>query len=121
MPTMTMTITIERTPRTLWLNGNVINVEELSICLPFARKPENLREMSASGRERVFVAETIEMTTAEFDAFAATFYASRDWLKGKGGSVEGGHVCIEVHAPDRPYLYVDPSGGGYARHVACLG
>ena len=117
----TMTITIERKPRTLWLEGNVINVEELSVRLPFARKPENLREMCASGRERVFVAETIEMTTAEFDAFAATFYASRDWLKGKGGYVENGRVCVEVHAPERPYLYVGPSGGEYARYVACLG
>jgi hypothetical protein len=117
----TMTITIERKPRTLWLCDKAINVEELSIRLPFARKPESLREMCASGHERVYVAETVEMTTAEYDAFAATFYEPRSWLKGKGGCVDNGHVCIEVHAPDRPYLYVDPSGGEYARYVARLG
>ena len=48
--------------------------------------------MYAGARERVFVAETVEMTTAEFDAFAATFYESRDRLKGKGGCVENGHL-----------------------------
>lgn len=77
--------------------------------------------MCASGHECVYVAETVEMTTADYDAFAATFYEPRAWLKGKGGYVENGHVCIEVRAPDRPYLYVDPSGGEYARYVARLG
>jgi len=32
-----------------------------------------------------------------------------------------GRLCVEVHAPGRPYLYVDPSGGDYARYVARLG
>jgi hypothetical protein len=120
-PMLTMIITIERKPKTLRLQGKSINVEELSIRLPFARKPESLREMCASGQERVYVAETVEMTAAEYDAFAASFYESRAWLKGKGGCVDNGHVCIEVHAPGRPYLYVDPSGGEYARYVARLG
>jgi hypothetical protein len=37
-----MTITIERTPRTLKFAGVEINVEELSVELPFARKPCSL-------------------------------------------------------------------------------
>jgi hypothetical protein len=28
---------------------------------------------------------------------------------------------VEVHAPGRPYLYLDPSGGDYPRYVARLG
>ena len=38
----TMAITIERTPRTLTFDGKPIEVEELSVELPFARKPCSL-------------------------------------------------------------------------------
>ena len=42
-----MTITIERTPRTFTVDGNDIQVEELGIRLPFARKPVDLKDMCA--------------------------------------------------------------------------
>ena len=116
-----MTITIERTPRTFTVDGNDIQVEELGISLPFARKPVDLRDMSASGDYIVYVTETQTMTPEEFDGFAANLLTSRDWLTGKGGYVGNGRLCVEVHAPGRPYLYVDPSGGNYARYVARLG
>ena len=116
-----MTITIERTPRTFTVDGNDIQVEELGISLPFARKPVDLRDMSASGDYIVYVTETQTMTPDEFDGFAANLLTSRDWLSGKGGYVGNGRLCVEVHAPGRPYLYVDPSGGDYARYVARLG
>ena len=116
-----MTITIERTPRTFTVDGNDIQVEELGIRLPFARKPVDLRDMSASGDYIVYVTETQTMTPEEFDGFAANLLTSRDWLSGKGGYVGNGRLCVEVHAPERPYLYVDPSGGDYARYVARLG
>jgi hypothetical protein len=116
-----MTITIERTPRTFTVDGNDIQVEELGIRLPFARKPVDLRDMSASGDYIVYVTETRTMTPEEFDGFAANLLASRDWLAGKGGYLGQGRLCVEIHAPGRPYLYVDPSGGDYARYVARLG
>jgi len=105
----------------LQFDGNVLDVEELGIRLPFARKPENLQDMSASGDYIVYVTETRTMTPEEFDGFAANLLVSRDWLAGKGGYVGQGRLCIEVHAPGRPYLYVDPSGGDYARYAARLG
>lgn len=117
----TMTITIERTPKTLRFQGQPIDVEMLGIRLPFARKPESLDEMCASGNARIYVTETVEMTPAEFDTFARHLYLPRDWLRGKGGNIADGVLCVEVHAPGRPYLYVDPSGGDYARYVARLG
>ena len=117
----TMTLTIERTSRTLRLADCIIDVEELGIRLPFARKPSDLNDMCASGNAIVYIMETVEMTPEEFDAFAANLFVSHPWLKGKGGSVGDGHLCVEVHAPGRPYLYVDPSGGEYARYVARLG
>lgn len=117
----TMILIIERTPRLLRFKKEIIGVEQLSIRLPFARKPCSLYDMSASGNEIVYVTETVEMTPEEFDAFASDLTLPHSWLKGKGGSVGEGHLCIEIHAPGRPYLYVDPSGGDCARYTARLG
>ena len=117
----TMTITIERTPRTLQWGAQTIAVEELSVRLPFARKPVDLSEVGGTGLNKVFVTETRELTSSEFDAFAATLLKSRDWLSGKGGGTRDGYFCIEVTAPGRPYLYINPEGGDYGRYVARLG
>lgn len=116
-----MTITIERTPRTLQVGDNAIQVEELSVRLPFARKPADLGEVGGQGQTRIYVTETKELTTAEFDAFARSLLVSCDWLRGKGGGTGDGYLCVEVTAPGRPYLYVNPEGGDYARYVARLG
>ncbi len=120
-PTRTqMTITIERTPRTFKVDGTDIQVEELGIRLPFARKPLDLRDMSVSGDYIVYVTETRTMTPEEFDGFAANLLTSRDWLAGKGGYLGQGRLCVEIHAPGRPYLYVDPSGSDFCRYVAAI-
>ena len=119
--TMTMTITIERTPRTMTRDGTAIQVEELSVRLPFARKPADLDEVGGFGSTRIFVTETREMTPGDFDIFASNLMKSRDWLRGKGGGTGDGYFCVEVCAPGRPYLYVNPEGGDYARYVARLG
>ena len=116
----TMTITIERTPRTLQWGAQTIAVEELSVRLPFARKPVDLSEVGGTGLNKVFVTETRELTPSEFDDFAATLLKSRDWLSGKGGGTRDGYFCIEVTAPGRPYLYINPEGSDYGRYVAAL-
>ncbi len=116
-----MTLTIERTPCTVRFNGKRLHVEELGVRLPFASKPDCMHEMCATGSHRIYITETVEMTPAEFDAFASDLSAPHDWLWGKGGTVADGCLCVEAHAPGRPYLYVDPSGYGYARYVARLG
>ncbi|MDP2431804.1 MAG: hypothetical protein Q8O33_07215 [Pseudomonadota bacterium] len=117
----TMTITIERTPRTLQFGGGAIEVEELGVRLPFARKPVDLSEVGGDEQTKVYVSETRELTPAEFDAFARNLLVSRDWLRGKGGGTQGGFLCVEVTAPGRPYLYINPEGSDYARYVARLG
>ena len=119
--TSTMTITIDRIPLTITREGIAIQVEELSVRLPFARKPAELSEVGGYGNTRILVTETREMTTSDFDAFASNLMKSRDWLRGKGGGTGDGYFCVEVHAPGRPYLYVNPEGGDYARYVARLG
>ena len=119
--TSTMTITIERTPLTITREGLAIQVEELSVRLPFARKPADLSEVGGFGNTRILVTETREMTQSDFDSFASNLMKSRDWLRGKGGGTGDGYFCVEVHAPGRPYLYVNPEGGDCARYVARLG
>ena len=116
-----MTITIERTLRTFTVDGNDIQVEELGIRLPFARKPVDLKNMCAAGDYLVYITETRTMTPEEFDGFAANLLTSRDWLAGKGGYLGQGRLCVEIHAPGRPYLYVDPSGSDFCRYIARLG
>ena len=121
MNASTMIITIERTPLTITREGIAVQVEELSVRLPFARKPADLSEVGGFGSTRILVTETREMTPGDFDAFASNLMKSRDWLRGKGGGTGDGYFCVEVHAPGRPYLYVNPEGGDYARYVARLG
>ena len=116
-----MSITIERTATAILFNGQKIQVEQLGIRLPFARKPADLDDMSTSGSDIVYITETRTMTPEEFDAFASNMLASREWLAGKGGHAGLGRLCVEIHAPGRPYLYVDPSGSNYGRYVARLG
>jgi hypothetical protein len=113
----TMTITIERKLLTLTIEGAPLVVQELSLRLPFARKPADITDMAVTGDYVVYVTETPE----EFDGFSLNFFTSRDWLAGKGGYAGQGRLCVEVHAPGRPYLYVDPSGSNYCRYVARLG
>ena len=117
----TMTITIERTPRTVQLGTAILQTEELSVSLPFARKPCDLSELGGGTPSKVLVTETREMTTTEFDEFAANLLRSRPWLNGRGGTTRDGTLCVEVSAPGRPYLYINPEGGDYARYVARLG
>lgn len=87
----------------------------------YARKPSCIGDV----RESPFrldpldttVVETKAMSAEEYDAFAQDFYASRDWLDGKGGSINGVMRAIEVTAPEREPLYINPEGHSYARYV----
>lgn len=117
----TMTITIERTPRTIPFGNTTLQVEQLSVRLPFARKPFDLSELGGGSPEKVLVTETRMMNTTEFDEFAANLMRSRDWLDGKGGTTRDGALCVEVCAPGRPYLYINPEGSNYARYCARIG
>lgn len=117
----TMTISIERKPVTLEVDGQEIKVEELGVRLAFARKPVDLKDMCASGEYVVYVTETRTLTQEEFDGLGASLRRSRDWLAGKGGYVGQSRLCVEVHAPGRPYLYIDLSGSDFGRYVARLG
>ncbi|AST28957.1 hypothetical protein [Ralstonia pseudosolanacearum] len=113
-----MSNTIKRHPCTVVIGDNIIQAEKLRKSLPFARKPADLSQVRGQEYVEVYVTETKELTTSEFDDFASSLLVSRDWLRGKGGGRLGSYFCIEVTAPGRPTLYVNPEGSDYARYVA---
>lgn len=114
-------ITIERQPLIIDFDGQQIAVEELSIRLPFGRKPTNINDICGNDESTIYVTESLEMSIEDFDDLANHLYKSRDWLKGKGGYYGEGRLCVEVHAPSRPYLFIDPSGADHARYAAKIG
>lgn len=114
----TFVITVERKLTEIQWDGNTMLVEQFSLRLPFARKPPSLTDMATSDACTIYVTDTVSLTPEAFDAFAANLLASYEWLRGKGGYYRDGRLCVEVCAPGRPRLYVDPSGGDYARYVA---
>ena len=88
----------------------------------FTRKPSSLDEVlnnsdPSAPPEPITVEFRKELTTAEYDAFASTLLEDRDWLAGRGGHSNGKRSVVEVSAPGRTTLYVDPSGGSYGRYV----
>ncbi|WP_247539086.1 hypothetical protein [Ralstonia pseudosolanacearum] len=113
-----MSNTIERFPRIVFTRNAVIQTERLTQRLPFARKPADLSQVCGGEYAEVYVTETKQLTTAEFDEFANDLLMSRDWLRGKGGGYLGKYLCVEITAPGRPTLYVNPEGSDYARYVA---
>lgn len=61
----------------------------------------------------------ITETAKDFHDFENHFFASRDWLKGKGGyDIETDtRYCVEVRCADKVWI-VDPQGYDYARYTA---
>ena len=88
----------------------------------FTRKPCSLDEVlhntdPSAPPESITVEFRKELTTAEYDTLASTLLEDRDWLAGRGGHANGQRSVVEVSAPGRTTLYVDPSGDSYGRYV----
>ena len=88
----------------------------------FTRKPCSLDEVlhnsdPGTSPEPITIELRKELTVAEYDIFANTLLQDRDWLTGRGGHANGQRQVVEVSAPGRTTLYVDPSGGSYGRYV----
>lgn len=116
---------IKRTPVTVSVDGHKRQVQRLDLALPFARKPASLQrlddELFCSLPCTIYLEREVALSTEAFDAFAANFYAHQPWLDDQGGSGNDFMVCVRVTAPDRPVLFVNGAGYGYARYVARLG
>jgi len=89
----------------------------------FVRKPFNLEEVTAVLKERNTelapskVIETWDMSAEEYDLFVSDFFTRHPRLKGKGGRIGDLFEVIEINAPERKTLYVNPEGADYARYV----
>ncbi len=93
---------------------------DTGVSLVFSRKPANLDEVTGRGDKAdcVYVMKQVILSAGHFDAFTCQLLARCDWLRGLGGYHADGRLCVEVTAPERPLLYVDPQGYDYARAVA---
>ena len=94
----------------------------IAIRARFTRKPCSLDEVlhntdPSAPPESITIEFRKELTIGEYDAFASTLLEDRDWLAGCGGHTNGQRQVVEVSAPGRTTLYVDPSGGSYGRYV----
>ena len=93
------------------------------ITVRFARKPGSLQEMMAEitshGCEvaRCEIAETVTLTTEQYDNFTRLIYKDWPWLDGKGGDLNGVRQVIAITAPERATLYANPEGYSYARYI----
>ena len=93
-----------------------------SIHARFTRKPCSIDEVlhntdPSAPPESITIDLRKELTATEYDAFANTLLEDRDWLAGRGGHTDSHRRVVEVSAPGRTTLYVDPSGGSYGRYV----
>ena len=93
-----------------------------SIRARFTRKPCSIDEVHHNSApsappEVITIEFRKELTATEYDAFANTRLEDRDWLAGRGGHADGHRRVVEVSAPGRTTLYVDPSGSSYGRYV----
>ena len=93
-----------------------------SIRARFTRKPCSIDEVHhnsdpSAPPEVITIEFRKELTATEYDAFANTLLEDRDWLAGRGGHADGHRRVVEVSAPGRTTLYVDPSGSSYGRYV----
>lgn len=109
-------------PVTFMINGQAVTMYELGTTLPFARKPANLADFACGAPQRVFVHARRALTQVQFDSFSNRLCAATDWLAGTAipVPVHSAHACVMVSAPERPVLFVDTQGYGYARYVARL-
>ncbi len=100
-----------------------MSTNQTDLKVAFVRKPINLDEVlntPVCHREpaKIYIERQQVLTVAEYDEFAGALLMDRDWLRGCGGEFEPNtRRVVEVIAPERVTLYVDPSGSAYGRYV----
>lgn len=96
--------------------------QKLNITL--IRKPQNMKEverdMRAGHGDRVkaVVDKSYKLSANEYDKFVYNFMVHTTYLSGEGGVDSDGTVhVVEITAPGKKTIYVDPEGYDYARYV----
>ena len=88
------------------------------------RKPSDIDEVKELCRhynmqaEEVIVAETVNLPPVWYDAVCQNPLDDYIFLSGKGGYDDENHrQVVALQCPDKPTLYVDPSGSSYCRYM----
>ena len=88
------------------------------------RKPWDIDEVIELCRcynnqaEEVTVAETVNLPPVWYDAICRAPLDDYIFLSGKGGYDDENHrQVVALQCPDKPTLYVDPSGSSYCRYM----
>lgn len=88
------------------------------------RKPSDIDEVMELCRrynnqaEEVTVAETVNLPPVWYDAVCQNPLNDYIFLSGKGGYDDENHrQVVALQCPDKPTLYVDPSGSSYCRYM----
>lgn len=96
--------------------------QKLNITL--IRKPSNMKEVESAMRKgygdrvKAIVDKSYKLSGDEYDKFVYNFMVHTTYLSGEGGVDSDGTVhVIEITAPGRKTIYVDPEGYDYARYV----
>jgi len=91
----------------------------------FVENPRTLEDLPMDTKNStphdvlVEIIETWVMSADEYDQFVADLSAPNPRFKGKGEGEDTGEtwLAIEIIAPERRTLYVNPEGSEYARYV----
>lgn len=89
----------------------------------FWRKVQDAGHIAAIGRDEshvdpVVVDRKLDLTPDEYDGLTADLMANHPAITGAGGTDEQGRrVVVDVNAPGRQRLLIDPQGYDYARYV----
>ena len=96
--------------------------QKLNISL--ARKPYNMKDVDEdirlgnANRVKAIVDKSYKLSASEYDKFVYNFMVHTTYLNGEGGVDSDGTVhVIEITAPGKKTIYVDPEGYDYARYV----
>lgn len=96
--------------------------QKLNITL--IRKPQNMKEVEKDMRKgngdrvKAIVDKSYKLSADEYDKFVYNFMVHTTYLSGEGGVDPDGTVhVVEITAPGKKTIYVDPEGYDYARYV----
>ena len=88
------------------------------------RKPSDFEEVKtlckkyAHEDEEVLIEETISLPLVWYNELCQRPLDNCIFLSGKGGYDDAGHrKVVAIKCPNRPTLYIDPSGSSYCRYM----
>lgn len=132
-----LAVALQIKPLVLDQGGLPAEIAQLPCRLTFVRKPVNLDEVIYKGERSigdlaaVHALGMVVLTSEQFDEFAGTLLATREWLgkvwedcwrraiAHRAHEVDA-RLCVLVTAEGRPVVAIDTQGATYARYAAVV-